>query len=96
MLQRLDALNRAIAENKPWNYVFWWTLGPVGAAILAVFCFVEDTTFSRDAPTPSRAPLPTNWIANRIATFFPGVKTTPSNKGSEFVCPLPSSPNFPV
>lgn len=78
-----------IAERKPWNYVFWWTLGPVGGAILAVFFFVEDTTFSRDSSTPSRSPLPKNWLANRVATFFPGVKTTPSNKGSEFVCPLP-------
>ncbi|KAH8432688.1 uncharacterized protein LDX57_010315 [Aspergillus melleus] len=74
-----------IAEHKPWNYVFWWTLGPVGGAILAVFFFVEDTTFSRDASTPGRPPLPKGWLANRIATFFPGVKTTPSNKGSEFV-----------
>ncbi|KAB8248353.1 hypothetical protein BDV35DRAFT_379011 [Aspergillus flavus] len=74
-----------IAEHKPWNYVFWWTLGPVGAAILAVFFFVEDTTFPRDPSMPKRAPLPKGWFANRIATFLPGTKTQPSGKGREFV-----------
>lgn len=74
-----------IAETKPWNYVFWWTLGPVGGAIVAVFLFVEDTTFSRDVSMPIRAPLPKNWVANRIATFLPGTKTHPSKKGKELV-----------
>jgi MFS family permease len=74
-----------IAETKPWNYVFWWTLGPVGGAIVAVFLFVEDTTFSRDVSMPIRAPLPKSWVANRIATFLPGTKTQPSNKGKELV-----------
>ncbi|KAA8642053.1 hypothetical protein EYZ11_005592 [Aspergillus tanneri] len=74
-----------IAEHKPWNYVFWWTLGPVGAAIVAVFCVVEDTTYSRDGSMPQRAPLPKSWLANRIATFLPGLKTTPPNKGQDFV-----------
>lgn len=82
-----------IAERKPWNYSFWWTLGPVGAAILAVFLFVEDTSYSRDG-SPSRAPLPKNWIANRVATFLPGTKTTPDNKGSEFVRPAPYPRNY--
>jgi MFS family permease len=74
-----------IAETKPWNYVFWWTLGPVGGAIVAVFLLVEDTTFSRDVSMPIRAPLPKSWVANRIATFLPGTKTQPSNKGKELV-----------
>lgn len=74
-----------VAQTSPWNYVFWWTLGPVGAAIVLVFLFVEDTTYSRDPAVPQRAPLPKNWFANRIATFFPGTRTQPAGKGKEFV-----------
>ncbi|KFY92442.1 hypothetical protein V498_04933 [Pseudogymnoascus sp. VKM F-4517 (FW-2822)] len=64
-----------IAEYRPWSYVFWWTVGPVGAAAIAVFVFVEDTTYNRAPNAIRRAPLPEAWFANRIATFFPGVKT---------------------
>ncbi|OBT64289.1 hypothetical protein VE03_06739 [Pseudogymnoascus sp. 23342-1-I1] len=64
-----------IAEYGPWNQVFWWTVGPVGAAAIAVFLFVEDTTFNRAPNAVQRAPLPKAWLANRAATFLPGVKT---------------------
>ncbi|KAH8696029.1 synaptic vesicle transporter [Talaromyces proteolyticus] len=74
-----------VAQTQPWNYVFWWTLGPVGAAIVLVFRFVEDTTFSRDPEVSSRAPLPKSWVANRIATYLPGIRTRPAGKGAEFV-----------
>lgn len=79
-----------IAESKPWEYVFWWTLGPVGAAIVAVFVFVEDTTFDRTPGAMQRAPLPRSWFANRVATFLPGIKTQPDGRRlSELVsCPV--------
>ncbi|KFY42387.1 hypothetical protein V494_02438 [Pseudogymnoascus sp. VKM F-4513 (FW-928)] len=64
-----------IAEYGPWTEVFWWTVGPIGAAALSVFVFVEDTTFNRGTNAVQRPPLPKAWVANRIATFFPGVKT---------------------
>lgn len=74
-----------IAEKRPWQYVFWWTLGPIGAAILGVFFFVHDTTFDRKEGAVRRAPLPASYVSNRIATFFPGTKTQPSGKGAELV-----------
>ncbi|RAO65755.1 uncharacterized protein BHQ10_001767 [Talaromyces amestolkiae] len=73
-----------IANNNPWDLVFWWTLGPIGAAMILVFIFVEETTYNREAAVP-RPPLPKNWLANRIATFFPGTRTQPAGKGKEFV-----------
>ncbi|OBT46875.1 hypothetical protein VE00_01914 [Pseudogymnoascus sp. WSF 3629] len=73
-----------IAESKPWEYVFWWTLGPVGGAIILVFLFVEDTTFSRDPSVPRRAPMPKSWFPNRVATFFPGSATQPTGRFAEF------------
>src|SRR5690349_4760420 len=77
-----------IAQTKPWNYVFWWTLGPVSAAIIAVFIFVEDTTYNRTPSAVKRVPMPTNWLENRAATFFPGSRTQPSGRVAEFVCLL--------
>lgn len=74
-----------IAETEPWDYVFWWTLGPVGAAIIAVFCFVHDTTFDRATQNLNRPRLPDSWFANRMATFLPGTRTQPAGKGAEFV-----------
>lgn len=64
-----------IAEYGPWSEVFWWTVGPVGAAAIAVFIFVEDTTFNRSPNAIQRPPLPKSWFANRVATFLPGTKT---------------------
>ena len=78
-----------IANSKPWSYVFWWTLGPVGAAIVSVFVFVHDTTYSRDPGAMKRAPMPKSWLANRAATFFPGTRTQPDGRVAEFVsCPI--------
>jgi MFS family permease len=78
-----------IANSKPWSYVFWWTLGPVGAAIVSVFVFVHDTTYSRDPGAMKRAPMPKSWLANRAATFFPGSRTQPDGRVAEFVsCPI--------
>ncbi|KAI9046870.1 hypothetical protein LZ554_008948 [Drepanopeziza brunnea f. sp. 'monogermtubi'] len=68
-----------IAETNPWTYVFWWTLGPIGAAIISVFLFVEDTTFDR-TPGAIQRQLPTGYLANRLATFFIGTRTQPSGK----------------
>ncbi|KAI9743772.1 MAG: hypothetical protein M1818_002505 [Claussenomyces sp. TS43310] len=80
-----------IANTQPWPYVFWWTLGPVGAAIISVFLFVEDTTFSRDPKAVKRAPLPKAWLANRVATFLPGTRTQPVGKASEAASHPPGS-----
>ena len=76
-----------IAQTKPWADVFWWTLGPVGAAIICVFLFVEDTTYVRGPNGFQRASLPKSYMANRVATFLPGTRTQPSGKGQEFVSP---------
>lgn len=73
-----------IAETQPWQYVFWWTLGPVGAAILLVFTLVKDTTYDRRPGVTNRI-LPKQWLKNRIATFFPGTKTQPKGRRAEVV-----------
>ena len=76
-----------IAETRPWTYVFWWTVGPIGAAIILVFCFVEDTSFNRDPNLVGRSPLPKGWLAKRVATFLPGVRTVGPVNLKEIVSP---------
>lgn len=76
-----------IAQTRPWDYVFWWTLGPLGAAIISVFLFVEDTGFSRHSAVINRPNLPHGLVANRAATFFPGTKTQSAGKAKELVSP---------
>ena len=80
-----------IAQTRPWADVFWWTLGPVGAAIICVFLFVEDTTYVRDPAGVKHSLLPKAWVANRVATFLPGTRTQPPGKGKEFVRHLPKA-----
>ena len=74
-----------IAQTRPWDYVFWWTLGPVGAAIVSALLFVEDTSFDRNSTAMKGPSLPKGFLANRVATFFPGVRTQPTGKVREFV-----------
>lgn len=77
-------LGAFIANSQPWPVVFWWTLGPVGAAALLVLMFVKDTTYDR-SPGAINPTLPTPWLKNRIVTFFPGTKTQQSGKIAEVV-----------
>ncbi|KFX92357.1 hypothetical protein O988_07311 [Pseudogymnoascus sp. VKM F-3808] len=83
-----------IAEYGPWSDVFWWTVGPVGAAAISVFIFVEDTTFNHSPNAIQRPPLPKSWFANRVATFLPGIKTQAVGPGKgaavyrRFIVPL--------
>jgi len=78
-------LSGFIAQGNPWDYVFWWTLGPIGAAIVMVLFCLSDTTFDRRQKTPGREPLPKTWLANRVATFLPGTRTQRPGKAAAFV-----------
>ena len=78
-------LSGFVAETQSWQFVFWWTLGPIGAAAVLVLLFVHDTTWDRKSKSPGRPALPESWVANRIATFLPGTRTQPSGKASAFV-----------
>ena len=76
-----------IAQSRPWPYVFWWNVGPLGAAVFMVFCFVQDTNFDWGMRS-QRAPLPKGWVASRIATFLPGTRTVSRASIRELVSPF--------
>ena len=66
-----------IVKTRPWPFVFWWTLGPVGLAAILVFCFLQETGFAREDDLTMWPKLPTEFWANRMATLFFGQRTVP-------------------
>ena len=83
-----------IVQNNPWPYTFWWTIGPVGLAMIFVFFFLEETGFRRSLedetrirppPTAFLKNTPTSFLKNRMATFFPGNKVVHKTSPREIV-----------
>ena len=61
-----------IVQSNPWPYTLWWTIGPLGIAMVLVFFFLEETGFRRNQEDQTRIRPPTSFLKNRMATFFPG------------------------
>lgn len=74
-----------IVDSKPWPYTFWWTIAPVGTAVILVFCFLEETSFRRGENDEVYPELSEGFLRNRIATFFPGNEVTPRTCAQEVV-----------
>ena len=72
-----------IVTSAPWPVQYWWTVGAGCAIIVLIFVFLEETGFSRDGKT-SYPRQPRLWLANRVATFFPGHKVVPDLSSTEF------------
>jgi hypothetical protein len=68
-------LSALIAANTNWTYTYKWTTGLVGAAIVLVFIFLEETSWDRGEGVVNLVPA-ANFFANRIATFLPGSRVT--------------------
>ena len=73
-----------IVEHVDWPVEFWWTVGLQGLALVLVFLFLEETGFNCDGGLayPAR---PGSFMADRIATFFLGIKVVPAMNRSELV-----------
>lgn len=74
-----------IVQSKPWPYTFWWTIAPVGIAMVLVFCFLEETGFRQGQDDQPRIRQPTSFLKNRMATFFPGNKIVQQSCSREVV-----------
>lgn len=61
-----------ILEHNSWPVQFWWTIGVEAGVIVLVFLFLNETSFDRGPDAHN--PPPKSWVANRVATFFPGTK----------------------
>ncbi|KAI9877446.1 MAG: hypothetical protein M1830_003868 [Pleopsidium flavum] len=74
-----------IVETKPWPYVFWWTVIPIGLALILVFCFLEETGFERSESLRPYPEKPASFVKSRIVTFFPGSTAVPHTSAGEVV-----------
>lgn len=60
-----------------WTFLYWFTTGLSCLALIVGFLFLHETAWDREPGADhSRAP-PESFVANRIATFFPGTKVAP-------------------
>ena len=77
-----------IVQNHSWTVAFWWTLAPVGLAIVLIFAFGEETRFARDGDSTIYPRTPSSFIPSRIATLFPGTKVAPQRSVGSIVSDL--------
>ncbi|MCJ1260092.1 hypothetical protein MMC24_007932 [Lignoscripta atroalba] len=74
-----------IANSKPWPYVYWWLVAVIGVSVILSFVFLRETSFERDGKTDFHFDAPKSFIANRIATFFPGTAVVPRTTVSHII-----------
>lgn len=61
-----------IVDKHPWPVTFWWTIGPLAIAALLVLLFLGESGFDRERKESTNPKPPSDFIPNRIVTFFPG------------------------
>ena len=67
-----------IAQTQPWPTTIWWTLAPIGLAVMFVFTILEETGYSREEKPEIYPAKPASFVKNRIATLLPGPKIVPA------------------
>lgn len=77
----LPTLGAFTAAHVAWPNMFWWTVGLLGLASILVFFFLEETGYERSngksMPSHAYPAKSDSFVANRIATFFPGNRVVP-------------------
>lgn len=76
-----------IVARSTWPNAYWFTTGLTGLALITVFLFLHETTWDR-TPGATNKTAPTNFITNRVATFFPGTQVTPKTTVAKVVSKL--------
>ena len=66
-----------IVQEQAWPVVFWWTLAPVGLAIVLVGLFLEPTYFARGDDRTIYPALPQSYVARRVKVLLPGTASIP-------------------
>ena len=79
-----------IVQSKPWTYTFWWTIPPIGLAVVMDFFLLEEPHKIRGGTGPRYDPsypsMTDSFIQNRIVTLLPGYKVGPYRSASKLVC----------
>ena len=61
-----------IVQHKQWPVVFWWTLAPLGLAILLVAAALEDTYYDRTSEKETIQAAPLSFFRRRLKTLLLG------------------------
>ena len=73
-----------ISNSQQWTICFWWTVPLLAISAIAVLLLAEETGYDRQKGT-TPVKLPQRYIANRVATFFPGAAVVSKPSAAEFV-----------
>ena len=79
-----------ISNSQSWTLCFWWTVPLLALSAIAVLLLAEETGYDRQYDTKN-VKIPQTFIANRVATFFPGTAIIAKPSAVELV----SSAIFP-
>lgn len=72
----IPTLGAFSSADVAWPIMFWWTVAILGFTLIMCFFFLEESGFDREGN--GRYPIqPESFLANRVATFFPGNKVVP-------------------
>jgi MFS family permease len=62
-----------VAGRSYWPVEYWWSVALCGFTIIAVFLFLEETSYDRTPGAVNRV-KPASWLKDRYETFFFGSK----------------------
>lgn len=81
-----------IVQTQPWPVTIWWTLAPIGLAIILVVVVLEETSFPRGENQGVYPSRPTAFLKDRFVTFLPGTRVVPTPTRRSVVRFLPTRP----
>ncbi|KUJ24281.1 MFS multidrug transporter-like protein [Mollisia scopiformis] len=66
-----------VASGRSWTATVWYAFALATFAFIMCFFFLHETAWDRELGAINQTP-PKGFVANRIATFFPGTKVAPA------------------
>jgi MFS family permease len=77
-------LSAFVSAKGSWTGAYWWTAALVGATLMPVFAFLDNTSWDRGVNVVN-VPAIDGFFASRFATFCLGTKSTPKTSFAETV-----------
>lgn len=77
-------LGAFVAAGRSWTAAIWYEFALVTFSLVLCFLFLHETAWDR-SPGTSHESLPAGFIANRVATFFPGTRVATHTSWLQFV-----------
>jgi MFS family permease len=74
-------LGAFVASGKSWTAAYWYAFALAAFAALMCFFFLHETAWDRAPRAENSHVAPEGFVANRVATLFPGIKVNLQNGG---------------